>query len=250
MPDLAELLRGARQGAGLTLQELAARTKIKVPTLEAMERGDFEQLPHGVFMRGFLRACARELHLDSDVVVGLYNLERGQREESAVPGPALASPDPLLAEPTALHRLWRPFVAVLAFLIVMLLLTRDRPNSGDGVAPRPVATTGTETPGDPKSVPTAPQMRDEPPTVGMRVVVRATDSLWLEATADGQRVIYRLMRAGEREEIAARTVVLLRAGDAAAMEYTIDGRPARPLGPPGAVRTVRITRDNALTFLR
>jgi hypothetical protein len=43
-------------------------------------------------------------------------------------------------------------------------------------------------------------------------------------------VIYRLMQAGERDEIAARSDVLLLAGEAAALEYTIDGRPARSLG--------------------
>jgi RodZ C-terminal domain len=63
-------------------------------------------------------------------------------------------------------------------------------------------------------------------------------------------VIYRLMQAGERDEIAARSDVLLLAGEAAALEYTIDGRPARSLGASGAVRTARITRDNARTSLQ
>lgn len=250
MPDLAGLLRGARLGAGMSLQELAARTKIKVPTLEAMERGEFDLLPRGVFMRGFLRACARELHLDSDLVVGQYNLERGEPAGSAAPVPVLTSPDPLLAEPTALHRHWRPVAGVVAFLIVMFFLTRDGTNPGDAVVPGPVATTGIGVSPDGESASTAPQIPDEPRAAGVRVVVRATGSLWLEATADGRRVIYRLMRAAEREEIAARTDVLLRAGDAAAMEYTINGLPGRPLGPSGAVVTVRITRDNAHTFLQ
>jgi hypothetical protein len=34
------------------------------------------------------------------------------------------------------------------------------------------------------------------------------------------------------------------------MAYTIDGRPGRQLGPSGAVRSARITPDNAPTFLR
>jgi cytoskeleton protein RodZ len=248
MPDLAGLLRGARQDAGLSLQELAARTKIKATTLEAMERGNFDRLPRGVFMRGFLRACARELHLDPEAIVASYNLET---LASPAPTPPLAQPDPLLGEPNALGRHWRPLAAGVAFLLFVFFLARDRPDSaGDGLAPRPVATTGIEAAREAKSTP-AVQVRHEPrAAAGVRVVVRATGPLWLEATADGRRVIYRLLQSGEREEIAARENVLLRAGDAAAMEYTIDGRPGRVLGPAGAVRTARITRDSASTFVR
>jgi cytoskeleton protein RodZ len=100
MPELAVLLRGAREDAGLSLQALAARTKIKVSTLEAMERGEFNRLPRGVFMRGFLRACARELNLDPQALIASYSLETIAGPPPPVP--QLAHPDPLLAEPNAL----------------------------------------------------------------------------------------------------------------------------------------------------
>ena len=143
MPELSALLRGAREDAGLSLRELAARTKIKVSTLEAMERGEFDRLPRGVFMRGFLRACARELSLDPETVVASYSLETIARPAPAPP--LLAQPDPLLAEPNALSRHWRPLAAGVAFFLLVLFLARDRPDSAsDSVVPRPVATTGVE----------------------------------------------------------------------------------------------------------
>ncbi|HEX2445321.1 MAG TPA: helix-turn-helix domain-containing protein [Vicinamibacterales bacterium] len=247
MPELAALLRGAREDAGLSRQELAARTKIRVSTLEAMERGEFDRLPRGVFMRGFLRACARELNLDPEAVVASYSLETIVHP---APAPPLAQPDPLLAEPNAIRRYWRPLAAGVAFLLFVSFLARVRPDpASDAVVPRPVATTGVEAARNAKSSPT-PRVASAPPRAdGVEVAIRAARPLWLEATADGQQRVYRLMNAGERETIAARSEVRLRVGDAAAMQYSIDGRPGRPLGPSGAVRNVRITPANAKTFL-
>jgi cytoskeleton protein RodZ len=250
MPELAALLRGAREDTGLSLQELAARTKIKVSTLEAMERGEFDRLPRGVFMRGFLRACARELSLDPETLVASYSLET-IASPAPPPVPQLTQPDPLLAEPNALGRHWRPLAAGVAFFLLVLFLARDRPDSaGDSVAPRPVATTGVEAAKNAESSPT-PRVESAPPRAeGIEVAIRAAGPLWLEATADGRRRVYRLMAANERETIAARSEVRLRVGDAAAMEYSIDGRPGRRLGPSGAIRNVTITPGNAGTFLR
>jgi cytoskeletal protein RodZ len=249
MPELAALLRGAREDAGLSLKELAARTKIKVSTLEAMERGEFDRLPRGVFMRGFLRACARELNLDTDAVVASYSLE-------TIAGPApprvpqLAQPDPLLSEPNALGRHWRPLAAGVAFFLFVLFLARDRPEpAGDSVAPRPVATTGVEAAKNAESSPTPRVESPAPRASGVEVAVRASGPLWLEAAADGERRVYRLLQAGERETITARSEVRLRVGDAAAMEYSINGRQGRQLGPAGAIRNVAITPSNASSFL-
>jgi len=248
MPELAALLRGAREDAGLSLLELAARTKIKVSTLEAMERGEFDRLPRGVFMRGFLRACARELNLDADALIASYSLETIARPAQAPP--PIAQPDPLLAEPNALGRHWRPLAAGVAFFLFVLFLARDRPDpAGDSVVPRPVATTGVEAARNAQSKPTPRVPGAAARTAGIVVAVRATGPLWLEATADGRRRVYRLMAADERETIAARSEVRLRVGDAAAIEYSIDGRPGRELGPAGAIRNVTITPGNVGTFL-
>jgi cytoskeletal protein RodZ len=249
MPELAALLRGAREDAGLSLQELAARTKIKVSTLEAMERGEFNLLPRGVFMRGFLRACARELHLDPQALVASYSLETIAGPPPPVP--QIAQPDPLLAEPNALGRHWRPLAAGVAFFLFVLFLARDRPDSaGDSVAPRPVATTGVEAAKNAESSPTPRVESPRPRADGVEVAIRASGPLWLEAAADGERRVYRLLQAGERETITARSEVRLRVGDAAAMEYSVNGRPGRQLGPAGAIRNVTITPNSVRTFLR
>lgn len=250
MSDLAGLLRGARQDARLSLQELAARTKIKISTLEAMERGDFAPLPGGIFMRGFLRACAQELGLDPDVVVGRYSAEYERPPVNEHPLATLAPQDSLLSEPPPIREFWQWLGAAAALLILVILAT-NRPDS-TGIDPRPVATTGAGTAKPVGSSLASPALQagDRASLVDFTVTIHAKGLLWIEATADGRRVLYQLMQQGERETVSARERILLRIGDASAIEYFINGKPGRTLGPSGAVRTVSVTPANAGGFLR
>ena len=59
-----ELLRQLRESQGLSLQEIADRTKIGRPHLENIEADRFAALPAQVYLRGFLMSLARELRLD------------------------------------------------------------------------------------------------------------------------------------------------------------------------------------------
>jgi flagellar biosynthesis protein FlhG len=66
------VLRKVRQGLGLSLPEIAARTRIRPRQLESIEEERFEALPERVFVRGFVMAYARELHLDPERVWATY----------------------------------------------------------------------------------------------------------------------------------------------------------------------------------
>ncbi|HHH81557.1 MAG TPA: helix-turn-helix domain-containing protein, partial [Chloroflexi bacterium] len=54
MEELGRRLRERRETLGLTLEEVERTTRIRVPRLEALERGDFEAMPSEVQARGFL----------------------------------------------------------------------------------------------------------------------------------------------------------------------------------------------------
>lgn len=72
-----EHLRRERELRGVSLDEVAAATRIKTSFLEALENGRWEELPGGAFNRGFIRATARFLGLDEDGMVAEYALETG-----------------------------------------------------------------------------------------------------------------------------------------------------------------------------
>lgn len=60
---LGEWLRVGRSARGLSLEEVAQVTKVRVPTLEALEGGDWSTAPAEVFLRGFVLSVAQTLGL-------------------------------------------------------------------------------------------------------------------------------------------------------------------------------------------
>ncbi len=81
MSEVGLELRHAREGRGISLQQVAASTKIAAAVLESLERGDFKRLPGGIFSRAFVRSYALEVGLDPDTVVAKFVAELA----SAVP---------------------------------------------------------------------------------------------------------------------------------------------------------------------
>lgn len=53
----------------MSLVDLARRTKIPLHVLEAIERDAIDEVPGGLFIRGYLRAYAAEVGLDRERVV-------------------------------------------------------------------------------------------------------------------------------------------------------------------------------------
>ncbi|MDM7945555.1 MAG: DUF4115 domain-containing protein [Oceanibaculum nanhaiense] len=79
------------------------------------------------------------------------------------------------------------------------------------------------------------------PTVGPRIVLNATDEVWLQIRDGDNALVTRILRKGDSYRVPNRSGLTLLTGNAGALEILVDGRPAPTLGPLGAVR-----RDVAL----
>ena len=86
MDELGSLLREAREAKGLTLSDAQEATRINRSYLEALEEGQYEQLPTPVHARGYLRNYARYLKLDPEPLLERYEINRGQ-QSTATPSP-------------------------------------------------------------------------------------------------------------------------------------------------------------------
>jgi curved DNA-binding protein CbpA len=74
-----ELIRQVRESRGLTLQQIADRTRISMRHLENIEADRYAALPAPVYLRGFLTNIARELGLDQARVAKSY-LQLSQKQ--------------------------------------------------------------------------------------------------------------------------------------------------------------------------
>jgi cytoskeletal protein RodZ len=251
-------LRQARERAGLSVHELSTRTKIRESLLEAIERDDFSRLPGGLLARGHLRACASELGLDPESVVSRYRTEY----PSEPPSLEVLLHNRVDERVSRKTFWWHPLpaaVLLVAATVVVSVVGLERTLRTMPSEPSAVATSGR---GDSSEVVTAEAgfsaARSTPAGDRSAVVARPQDTLtveitptgavWIDARADGKRVLFALVQAGERPAIEARREIVLRIGDDGTFQYSVNGVPGRRVGESGEVRQLRITRDNYFTF--
>jgi transcriptional regulator with XRE-family HTH domain len=62
-------LRRTRVQRGVSLEQIAQRTKVSIDLWEAMERNDFRRWPSGIFARAYIRAYAVAIGVDPESTV-------------------------------------------------------------------------------------------------------------------------------------------------------------------------------------
>jgi len=72
MSNICQILKDTRLSKGLTLEEVAQRTYIKLHYLEALEEGYLDRLPAPVHTYGYIRQYAKLLGLDGNAMVSQY----------------------------------------------------------------------------------------------------------------------------------------------------------------------------------
>ncbi len=73
MFEIGTTLRDARVRRDISLQKAEADTKIRVKYIQAMENEDFDILPAGTYVKGFLRTYAEYLGIDYQLILDEYN---------------------------------------------------------------------------------------------------------------------------------------------------------------------------------
>jgi len=94
---LAQRMRDARESRGATLADVEKATRIRWRYLEAIETGDWGELPDGPPSRGFIHIYARYLGMDADQCVEEFEATTGNialvmRDEYIPPPPARERP--------------------------------------------------------------------------------------------------------------------------------------------------------------
>ena len=235
--DIGTRLREAREARGLTLESLSKSTRVQPKVLAAIERNEVGSLPPRPYGRSFVRSYAAEVGLDPDETVRDFFLPFAPAE----PPPGDVA-EPRSARARGGQRWAWPIGAVLSYAAVgalVILTGRWAMQSQGGAAaaddarsPVPVATSGRVEPAQPVTR-----------TTGVAVALEAQRAAWVTAAVDGERQVYRTLQAGERVSLKGLREVTVRVGDAGALLWQVNGRPAAPMGQPGEVRTVRVAPE-------
>jgi cytoskeleton protein RodZ len=74
VPQKSWSVASIRQTNGISLEEIARNTKLKVTTLKAIEDAQFEVLPGGIYNISYIRQYARAIGADESALVKLYQI--------------------------------------------------------------------------------------------------------------------------------------------------------------------------------
>jgi len=79
--ELGAYLKEERERQELSLDDIQQKTKISVSSLEAIEEGRVNDLPHPVYAKGFIKNYAQCLGLNADELAGTFAQKAGIDEE-------------------------------------------------------------------------------------------------------------------------------------------------------------------------
>lgn len=245
-------LRAAREAAGLTLTDIAGRTRVNARHLGAIERGDLADLPAAPYSVGFVKAYARAVGLDGAALGAEF---RREWDLGGAPAAETVRYEPV--DPTRLPSRMLAWTAALIALVIVVsyAVWRSGVMSGDTADRRAQAAAGTDAPRPappPAATATVPPAPTPPvaaaPATGP-VLLTATQPAWIKVYERGGAVLFQgELTQGQTYEVPATAVdPLIRLGRAEALTVSVAGRPTAPLGPAG--RTVKDVSLKAAALL-
>lgn len=267
-------LRATRERFGWTLDQVSASLRIRAAYLEALEGGRVGDLPALIYATGFVRAYAKLLGLDPDLMARRFRAETGEEK------PELDFPAPPAQRgvPAGAVILLGVALAVGAY-IGWYRVSGERPAPApvqavperlaalaDSAAPRPPGKAEAPAAQESRAAPAQSPARGEsvatvspssaaaavPPTAAPisasaqsgtgseHLVLRARADSWVQVRdRQGQVLLNRVMRAGETWPVPPQPPgqqLLLTTGNAGGTELLVDGVAAPALGGPGVVK--------------
>lgn len=228
LPTVGERLRAAREKKGLSLEDVAAQTRIPRRHLESIENAEWDSLPAPTYTIGFAKSYA--------AAVGLERTEIGDQLREEMGGQRFASTSADVFEPADPRRTMprgiviAAIIAVILLVVVMSWLNKRSLEQSDSGANVGVAASEGTAPLPPKSavprpLPSAPQGP---------VVLTATAPVWLQVSEKGGGTLYSgTLQPNQTYTVpTSASAPVLKTGKPEALRVSVGSAEAPPVGPP------------------
>jgi cytoskeleton protein RodZ len=231
-PTVGERLKAAREKKKLSLEDIAAQTRIPQRHLESIENADWENLPAATYTIGFAKSYASTVGLDRNEIGDQLREEMGGQRFASSQSEVIEAADPARTMPKWL--VISAVVAVILLIIIMSVLNRralEQPSA-------PTTTTAASTPATPAAKPAQQRPAAPAPAASAQgpVVLTAIAPAWIQVTDQGKTLFEGMMNPGQAFTVPPTAIApLLKAGKPEALKVTVGAAVAPPVGPPGKV---------------
>ena len=234
VPTVGDRLKVAREEKGLSLEDIAAQTRIPQRHLESIEVGDWEKLPAPTYTIGFAKSYASAVGLDRTEIGDQLREEMGGQRFASSQAEVIEAADPARTMPKWL--VISAVIAVILLIIIMSMLNRrslERQSEAGSNAPAAVAPAS-----PPAAVPVQQPAALPAPEAAARgpVVLAAIAPVWIQVTDQGKTLFEGMLQPGQTYSVPTTAAEpLLKAGKPEALKVTVASAVAPPVGPPGKV---------------
>ncbi|NJQ01918.1 helix-turn-helix domain-containing protein [Streptomyces zingiberis] len=250
-PSVGRALQQARLDAGLTVDQVSAVTRVRVPIIQAIEQDDYEPCGGDVYARGHIRAVARAVGVDAAALVDQFDAEHGGRPQPTPAAPLFEAerirPEP--SRPNWTAAMVAAIVAVIGFVGFTLVSDGDEgkgaPAAGDSATSSPSPQPSDTKPADPKPEPSDSAIAAAPAD---KVTVKLTaedGSSWILAKDHNGTVLHQgVLQEGDSRTFTDEEQIDLILGNAGAVQLYVNGKEVKDDYKPGEVQRLTYTKGD------
>lgn len=222
LSPVGERLRAAREEKKLSLEDLAAQTRIPQRHLANIETGEWDSLPAPTYTIGFAKSYASAVGLDRTEIGNQLREEMGGARFATSSSDVFEPADPRRTMPKGL------VIGAIIAVIVLIALMSWLNNRSLNQTEEPQAQTAATAPTAP--APTAPAAST--PAQGP-VVLTATAPVWLQVSEKGGATLFSgMLQPGQTYAVpATATAPVLKTGKPEALKAAVGNSVAAPVGP-------------------
>ena len=233
LDNTAQRLVRARKAAGMTVEQLAAETRIPQRHIEAIEQGDFDRLPSRTYAIGFSRTYAKSVGLDDKEVAAQLRSELGEADQTRTTAQQYEPGDPARVPSRSLA--WLSAAAVVLLLVGGYTFYRSYWAPGTGPAPLAEPAAPASSPAPAASAGAGAGAAQA--TGGQVVFTSLDDAIWVKFyDANGVQLMQKQMAKGERYAVPADAQgPQVWTGRPDALAITVGGQPVAKLSDDDVV---------------
>lgn len=238
-PTVGERLRAAREKMKLSLEDVAAQTRIPQRHLASIESAEWDSLPAPTYTIGFAKNYAGVVGLDRMEIGDQLREEMGGQRFAATSTDVFEPADPRRTMPKSL--VIGAVIAAVLLIALMSFLNRRSLEEPDQNATINAAATNAAASAPAAPAPVPPANASGP------VVLTATAPAWIAVTDQGKTLFQGELQLGQAYTVpATATAPMLKAGKPEALKVTVGTTTAPQVGPAGKVTTVSLAPDALL----
>ena len=243
--SLGSLIAKARKDAGLSLEDLAAKTNIRMSVLSEIEQNNFEHCGGETYARGHVRNIAAILKADQKEFIRLYEEEQGGETRSIKD---LLIENSVMRLPAEARKVsWKVLVlisVVSLFVVGIGQVVISNINTNDVVGAAPSASASPTVAESPSAEPSAESTFSS--GTGVEVVINAARAKsWLFVSdASGRTLFSGQVSRGAVKVFSSDSQLNLKVGNAGGVDLKVNGKKVEAIGVDGEVVSVSYGVDS------